>query len=51
MSATSRRATRVVLVGWGAIGTVAGKEITGTNLFICGLLGLVVTALIVVITE
>ncbi|UDF30085.1 UNVERIFIED_ORG: sodium-translocating pyrophosphatase [Roseateles sp. XES5] len=38
-------------IGWGAIGTVAGKEITGTNLFICGLLGLVVTALIVVITE
>jgi K(+)-stimulated pyrophosphate-energized sodium pump len=38
-------------VGWGPIGTVAGKEITGTNLFICGLLGLVVTALIVVITE
>ena len=27
------------------------KEITGTNLFICGLLGLLVTALIVVITE
>ncbi|QRI64688.1 sodium-translocating pyrophosphatase [Shinella sp. PSBB067] len=38
-------------IGWGSIGTVAGKEITGTNLFICGLLGLVVTALIVVITE
>jgi len=38
-------------VGWGALGTVAGKEITGTNLFICGLVGLVVTALIVVITE
>ncbi|MGB3814851.1 MAG: sodium-translocating pyrophosphatase [Shinella sp.] len=38
-------------VGWGAIGTVAGKEITGTNLFLCGVLGLVVTALIVVITE
>ncbi|AOF90974.1 sodium-translocating pyrophosphatase [Sinorhizobium sp. RAC02] len=38
-------------VGWGPIGIVAGKEITGTNLFICGLLGLVVTALIVVITE
>ena len=38
-------------IGWGAIGTVAGMEITGTNLFICGLLGLVVTALIVVITE
>jgi K(+)-stimulated pyrophosphate-energized sodium pump len=40
-----------VTVGWGTIGTVAGKEITGTNLFLCGLLGLVVTALIVVITE
>ena len=38
-------------VGWGSIGTVAGKEITGINLFLCGLLGLVVTALIVVITE
>ncbi len=38
-------------IGWGSIGTVAGKEITGTNLFICGLLGLLVTALIVVITE
>ncbi|WP_411035264.1 sodium-translocating pyrophosphatase [Shinella sp. BYT-45] len=38
-------------VGWGTIGTVAGKEITGTSLFVCGLLGLLVTALIVVITE
>jgi K(+)-stimulated pyrophosphate-energized sodium pump len=38
-------------IGWGSIGTVAGKEITGWNLFICGILGLVVTALIVVITE
>jgi K(+)-stimulated pyrophosphate-energized sodium pump len=38
-------------IGWDAVGTVAGKEITGTNLFVCGLLGLVVTALIVVITE
>ena len=38
-------------IGWGSIGTVAGMEITGTNLFICGILGLVVTALIVVITE
>ncbi|EGL64971.1 membrane-bound proton-translocating pyrophosphatase [Agrobacterium sp. ATCC 31749] len=38
-------------VGWGTIGTVAGMEITGTNLFFCGLVGLVVTALIVVITE
>jgi K(+)-stimulated pyrophosphate-energized sodium pump len=38
-------------IGWGSIGTVAGMEITGRNLFFCGLLGLVVTALIVVITE
>ncbi|OHV76339.1 sodium-translocating pyrophosphatase [Rhizobium sp. LCM 4573] len=38
-------------VGWGTIGTVAGSEITGASLFLCGLLGLVVTALIVVITE
>ena len=38
-------------IGWGVVGTVSGREITGTNLFICGLLGLVVTALIVVITE
>lgn len=38
-------------IGWGSIGTVNGMDITGANLFICGLLGLVVTALIVVITE
>lgn len=38
-------------VGWGTIGTVAGVNITGINLFVCGILGLVVTALIVVITE
>ncbi|MGV1770331.1 sodium-translocating pyrophosphatase [Agrobacterium vitis] len=38
-------------IGWGAIGSVAGQTITGVNLFICGILGLVVTALIVVITE
>ncbi|MFK3965736.1 sodium-translocating pyrophosphatase [Ensifer adhaerens] len=38
-------------IGWGTIGTVAGKEITGWNLFLCGILGLIVTALIVVITE
>jgi K(+)-stimulated pyrophosphate-energized sodium pump len=39
------------VIGWGEVGTVAGKLITGTNLFICGLIGLVVTGLIVVITE
>jgi len=38
-------------IGWGSIGTVAGMDITGTNLFFCGLVGLLVTALIVVITE
>ena len=38
-------------IGWGEIGTVAGMAITGTNLFICGVIGLIVTALIVVITE
>ncbi|OHV72182.1 sodium-translocating pyrophosphatase [Ensifer sp. LCM 4579] len=38
-------------IGWGSIGTVAGKDITGWGLFFCGIIGLVVTALIVVITE
>ena len=44
-------AAATFVVGWGEIGVVAGKTITGTNLFICGLVGLVVTGLIVVITE
>jgi K(+)-stimulated pyrophosphate-energized sodium pump len=39
------------VIGWGALGTVAGMSITGTNLFACGLVGLVVTGLIVWITE
>ncbi|WP_180900870.1 sodium-translocating pyrophosphatase [Martelella soudanensis] len=38
-------------VGFGSIGEVAGKNITGLALFICGIVGLIVTALIVVITE
>ena len=38
-------------IGWGEIGTGGGVLITGRNLFICGLIGLVVTGLIVVITE
>ena len=37
--------------GWGSIGTVDGRAITGLNLFYCGLVGLAVTGLIVVITE
>ena len=39
------------LLGWGVIGTANGVAITGTNLFYCGLVGLVVTGLIVWITE
>jgi K(+)-stimulated pyrophosphate-energized sodium pump len=38
-------------IGFGEIGVVAGKSITGTNLFICGIIGLIVTGLIVWITE
>ncbi|GGA92039.1 K(+)-insensitive pyrophosphate-energized proton pump [Brucella endophytica] len=38
-------------IGWGEIGSVAGMAVTGSNLFICGLIGLAVTGLIVVITE
>jgi K(+)-stimulated pyrophosphate-energized sodium pump len=45
-------------VGWGPIaagmtlsGIAAGNDITGQELFYCGLIGLVVTGLIVVITE
>jgi K(+)-stimulated pyrophosphate-energized sodium pump len=40
-----------LVIGWGALGTVAGKTITGSALFTCGLIGLVVTGLIVWITE
>jgi K(+)-stimulated pyrophosphate-energized sodium pump len=38
-------------VGWGDIGTVGTMVINGTKLFISGLVGLVITGLIVVITE
>ena len=38
-------------IGWGVIGTVADREITGASLFWCGVIGLVVTGLIVWITE
>ncbi len=40
-----------ITVGWGEIGVVAGKSVYGFNLFLCGLVGLIVTGLIVVITE
>ena len=39
------------VTGWGELGVVAGQSITGKALFICGLIGLVVTGLIVWITE
>ena len=38
-------------LGWGVIGQANGMDITGKSLFICGLIGLVVTGLIVWITE
>lgn len=38
-------------IGWGDMGNVGGSAVNGTKLFICGVIGLVVTALIVVITE
>jgi len=39
------------VVGWGVIGTANGVAVTGTGLFSCGIVGLIVTGLIVVITE
>jgi K(+)-stimulated pyrophosphate-energized sodium pump len=44
-------ATQYVLGGWGEVGKAAGMSITGQNLFVCGLVGLAVTGLIVWITE
>jgi len=51
LSIAGLAAATAFTVGWGSIGNVAGKDITGGNLFVCGIVGLVVTALIVVITE
>src|SRR5437868_6894975 len=39
------------LVGWDQIGTANGVAVIGKNLFICGIIGLIVTGLIVWITE
>jgi K(+)-stimulated pyrophosphate-energized sodium pump len=44
-------ATHYVLGTWGEVGTAAGVPITGQSLFLCGLVGLAVTGLIVWITE
>ncbi len=40
-----------VVTGWGEIGTANGVGVTGWGLFVCGIVGLIVTGLIVVITE
>ena len=39
------------ITGWGPLGTVAGRGVTGLHLFFSGVVGLIVTGLIVVITE
>ncbi len=44
-------ATHYVLGTWGVVGTAQGQEITGMQLFLCGIAGLAVTGLIVWITE
>jgi K(+)-stimulated pyrophosphate-energized sodium pump len=44
-------ATELVFGNWGEIGTAAGISITGMNMFLCGVCGLLVTGLIVWITE
>jgi K(+)-stimulated pyrophosphate-energized sodium pump len=44
-------ATEFGLGTWGNVGTAAGAVITGKSLFLCGLVGLGVTGLIVWITE
>ncbi|MCD2171639.1 sodium-translocating pyrophosphatase [Rhizobium sp. C4] len=51
LSIVSLGAATSLTIGWGEVGTVNGLVVTGKNLFISGLVGLVVTALIVVITE
>ena len=38
-------------IGWGTIGTAGGTPISGAHLFACGIIGLIVTGFIVVITE
>ncbi len=39
------------VTGWGVLGKAQGVDITGSALFVCGVIGLVVTGLIVWITE
>ena len=44
-------ATQYVLGGFGEVGQAVGMPITGYNLFLCGIVGLALTGLIVWITE
>src|SRR6202000_492386 len=39
------------LIGWEQIGTANGVPVIGKNLFICGVLGLIITGLILWITQ
>jgi K(+)-stimulated pyrophosphate-energized sodium pump len=51
LSIAGLAAATSLTVGWGAIGTASGIPVLGSHLFLCGLVGLLVTGLIVVITE
>ncbi len=51
LSIAGLAAATSLTVGWGTIGTANGTPVEGSHLFLCGLVGLLVTGLIVVITE
>ncbi|MGI8570581.1 MAG: sodium-translocating pyrophosphatase [Methylocella sp.] len=51
LSIAGLAAATSLTVGWGTIGTASGIPVEGSHLFLCGLVGLLVTGLIVVITE
>ncbi len=51
LSVVGLGAATSMTIGWADVGTANGMTVTGKNLFICGLIGLLVTGLIVVITE
>jgi K(+)-stimulated pyrophosphate-energized sodium pump len=51
LSIAGLAAATSLTVGWGIIGTASSTPVEGSHLFFCGLVGLVVTGLIVVITE
>ena len=51
LSIAGLAAATSLTVGWGTIGTARGSPVLGSHLFLCGLVGLLVTGLIVVITE